>query len=107
MVTLYQYSIIFAFQWLSHDNVLYINTSSNKVQMCVMTLDGSQEHDKWIWYNFVLNFHSGKTDFKPGWWIGVKYDEPLGKNNGRYIVHGNANNYLNCEMVNMCMWLII
>ncbi|CAK9822082.1 Tubulin-folding cofactor B [Anthophora retusa] len=34
----------------------------------------------------------GKTEFKEGWWVGVKYDEPRGKNNGTV----NGKKYFEC-----------
>ncbi|KZC11597.1 PREDICTED: tubulin-folding cofactor B [Dufourea novaeangliae] len=36
--------------------------------------------------------YAGKTEFKEGWWIGVKYDEPRGKNDGTV----NGKKYFEC-----------
>jgi tubulin-folding cofactor B len=41
---------------------------------CLVTSDGMEKRGE---IKFV-----GKAEFKPGYWIGVEYDEPIGKHNG-------------------------
>ncbi|XP_034294110.1 tubulin-folding cofactor B [Pantherophis guttatus] len=37
--------------------------------------------------------YAGLTEFKPGYWVGIKYDEPLGKHDGSV----NGKQYFECQ----------
>ena len=53
-------------------------TTANALQVdrrCEVTVPGQARR------RGVIKF-IGQTTFKPGWWIGIHYDEPVGKNDG-------------------------
>jgi tubulin-folding cofactor B len=36
----------------------------------------------------VVKYVGQVAELKPGWWVGVEYDEPVGKHDGRWVVWG-------------------
>jgi len=54
---------------------------------CQVSVQGQMERRGTVRY-------VGKPDFQPGWWVGIQYDEPVGKNDG--TVKGKQ--YFSCPM---------
>jgi len=50
----------------------------------------------------------GRPQFGTGWWIGVQYDEPVGKNNGGYVTRWQChdNTVLLIPMIGSCICLV-
>jgi hypothetical protein len=48
----------------------------------------------------VVKYVGQVAELKPGWWIGVEYDEPVGKHDGRWVVRFTGSVLDSCAHTN-------